>query len=112
MRRRARCRHRLHERKDIVNDLYAFVHLTLHAGVQPSQHPARVQDRLENMSKRISMTLSDLEYSAVVQAVGVIITTTGTTTNLTQYIRDAIIGAVCRDLKLNQLSDFEGIKKE
>ena len=57
------------------------------------------------------MTLSDLEYSAVVQAVGVIITTTGTTTNLTQYLRDAIIGAVCRDLKLNQLSDFEGIKK-
>ena len=57
------------------------------------------------------MTLSDLEYSAVVQAVGVIITTTGTTTNLTQYIRDAINGAVCRDLKLNQLSDFEGIKK-
>ena len=57
------------------------------------------------------MTLSDLEYSAIVQAVGVIITTTGTTTNLTQYIRDAIPGAVCRDLKLNQLSDFEGIKK-
>ena len=53
------------------------------------------------------MTLSDLEYSAVVQAVGVIITTTGTTTNMTQYIRDAITGAVCRDLKLNQLSDFE-----
>ena len=63
------------------------------------------------MSKRISMTLSDLEYSAMVQAVGVIITTTGTTTNTTQYIRDAITGAVCRDLKLNQLSDFEGIKK-
>lgn len=57
------------------------------------------------------MTLSDLEYSALVQAVGVIITTTGTATNTTQYIRDAIIGAVCRDLKLNQLSDFEGIKK-
>ena len=63
------------------------------------------------MSKRISMTLSDLEYSAIVQAVGVIITTTGTSTNVTQYIRDAITGAVCRDLKLNQLSDFEGIKK-
>ena len=57
------------------------------------------------------MTLSDLEYSAIVQAVGVIITTTGTTTSLAQYIRDAITGAVCRDLKLNQLSDFEGIKK-
>ena len=105
------CRHRLHKRKDIVNALYTVVYFTLHAGVQPSQNPARVQDRLENMSKRISMTLSDLEYSAIVQAVGVIITTTGTTTNLTQYIRDAITGAVCRDLKLNQLSDFEGIKK-
>ena len=56
------------------------------------------------------MTLSDLEYSALVQAVGVIITTTGTTTNATQYIRDAITGAVCRDLKLNQLSDFVAIK--
>lgn len=56
--------------------------------------------------------MSDLEYSALVQAVGVIITTTGTTTNTTQYIRDAITGAVCRDLKLNQLSDFERIKKE
>ena len=53
------------------------------------------------------MTLSDTEYSAIVQAVGVIITTTGTSTNVTQYIRDAITGAVCRDLKLNQLSDFE-----
>lgn len=70
-----------------------------------------MQDRLD-MSKRISMTLSDLEYSALVQAVGVIITTTGTTTNITQYIRDAITGAVCRDLKLNQLSDYQGIKKE
>ena len=58
------------------------------------------------------MTLSDLEYSAIVQAVGVIITTTGTTTNLTQYIRDAIIGAVCRDLKLNQVSDFVGVEKK
>ena len=57
------------------------------------------------------MTLSDAEYSALVQAVGVIITTTGTSTNVTQYIRDAITGAVCRDLKLNQLSDFKGIKK-
>ena len=57
------------------------------------------------------MTLSDLEYTALVQAVGVIITTTGTTTNATQYIRDAITGAVCRDLKLNQLSDYTGIKK-
>ena len=64
------------------------------------------------MSKRISMTLSDLEYSALVQAVGGIITTTGTSTNPTQYIRDAITGAVCRDLKLNQLSDYTGIKKE
>ena len=58
------------------------------------------------------MTLSDAEYSAVVQAVGVIITTTGTSTNVTQYIRDAIIGAVCRDLKLNQLSDYQGIRNE
>lgn len=58
------------------------------------------------------MTLSDAEYSALVQAVGVIITTTGVTTNPTQYIRDAISTAVCRDLQLNQLSDFEGIKKE
>ena len=48
----------------------------------------------------------------MVQAVGVIITTTGTSTNVTQYIRDAITGAVCRDLKLNQLSDYQGIKKE
>lgn len=53
------------------------------------------------------MTLSDAEYSAVVQAVGVIITTVGVNTNPTQYIRDAISTAVCRDLKLNQLSDFE-----
>lgn len=101
----------MHKRLHVINVLYAIAYYTLHAGVQPSQHPARVQDRLENMSKRISMTLSDLEYSALVQAVGVIITTTGTTTNATQYIRDAITGAVCRDLKLNQLSDFEGIKK-
>ncbi len=57
------------------------------------------------------MTLSDAEYSALVQAVGVIITTTGTSTNVTQYIRDAITVAVCLDLNLNQLSDFEGIKK-
>lgn len=57
------------------------------------------------------MTLSDAEYSALVQAVGVIITTTGTSTNVAHYIRDAITGAVCRDLKLNQLSDFEGMKK-
>ena len=57
------------------------------------------------------MTLSDDEYSALVQAVGVIITTTGVSTNPTQYIRDAIICAVCRDLKLNQLSDFVGKKK-
>ena len=56
------------------------------------------------------MTLSDAEYSALVQAVGVIITTTGTSTNPTQYIRDAITGAVCRDLKLNQLSDFAAVK--
>ena len=62
------------------------------------------------MTKRISITLSDAEYSAVVQAVGVIITTTGTSTNVTQYIRDAITGAVCRDLKLNQLSDFVAVK--
>ena len=72
--------------------------------------PARVQ--VETMSKRISMTLSDDEYSALVQAVGVIITTTGVSTNPTQYIRDAIICAVCRDLKLNQLSDFVGVEKK
>lgn len=58
------------------------------------------------------MTLSDDEYSALVQAVGVIITTTGVSTNPTQYIRDAIICAVCRDLKLNQLSDFVGVEKK
>ena len=58
------------------------------------------------------MTLSDAEYSAVVQAVGVLITTIGVNTNPTRYIRDAITGAVCRDLKLNQLSDYQGIKKE
>ena len=57
------------------------------------------------------MTLSDLEYRALVQAVGVIITTTGTTTNATQYIRDAITGAVCRDLKLNQLSDLKELRR-
>ena len=95
----------------VINVLYAIAYYTLHAGANHPRHPARVQDRLENMSKRISMTLSDAEYSAVVQAVGMIITTTGTSTNVTQYIRDAITGAVCRDLKLNQLSDFEGIKK-
>ena len=58
------------------------------------------------------MTLSDDEYSALVQAVGVIITTTGVSTNPTHYIRDAIICAVCRDLKLNQLSDFVGVEKK
>lgn len=58
------------------------------------------------------MTLSDDEYSALVQAVGVIITTTGVSTNPTQYIRDAIICAVCHDLKLNQLSDFVGVEKK
>lgn len=52
------------------------------------------------------MTLSDAEYSAVVQAVGVIITTTGTATNPTEYIRGAITQAICKDLKLNQISDF------
>lgn len=59
-----------------------------------------------NMSKRISLTLSDTEYSALVQAVGVIITTTGTATNPTEYIRGAITQAICKDLKLNQISDF------
>ena len=58
------------------------------------------------------MTLSDDEYSALVQAVGVIITTTGVSSNPIQYIRDAIICAVCRDLKLNQLSDFVGVGVE
>ena len=83
-----------------------------HPGISPYHPGIPVRVQVETMSKRISMTLSDDEYAALVQAVGVIITTTGTTTNLTQYIRDAIIGAVCRDLKLNQLSDYQGIKKE
>lgn len=65
-----------------------------------------MQDRLDSMSKRISLTLSDTEYSALVQAVGVIITTTGTATNPTEYIRGAITQAICKDLKLNQISDF------
>ena len=83
-----------------------------HPGISPYHPgiPARVQ--VETMSKRISMTLSDDEYAALVQAVGVIITTTGVSTNPTQYIRDAIICAVCRDLKLNQLSDFVGVEKK
>ena len=81
-----------------------------HLSPQHPGIPARVQ--VETMSKRISMTLSDDEYSALVQAVGVIITTTGVSTNPTQYIRDAIICAVCRDLKLNQLSDFVGVEKK
>ena len=50
--------------------------------------------------------MSDTEYSALVQAVGVIITTTGTATNPTEFIRAAITQAMCKDLKLNQISDF------
>ena len=64
------------------------------------------------MSKRISVTLKDEEYAAVVKAVGTLIFDTGATVNVTDYIRQSIVSAACRDLKVNQISDLKTQEKD
>jgi len=57
------------------------------------------------MTKRISVTLKDEEYSSLLHAVAVVITKTGTNTNPTEYIRASIVNAVCRDLNIGSISE-------
>lgn len=59
------------------------------------------------MGKRISMTLSDDMYAALVKAMGKQIVEAGVSLNVTEYIKRAITAMVCRDLEINQVSDIK-----
>lgn len=58
------------------------------------------------MTKRISVTLKDEEYAALLHAVAAVMTNTGANTNPTEYIRASIVNAVCRDLNIGSISEL------
>lgn len=58
------------------------------------------------MTKRLSVTLKDDEYAAVLLSVAAVFRETGVSTNPTEYIRTAIIDACKRDLNVGALSEL------